>query len=146
MNYHVLVRTLRISCALILLLTSPLMAALPPLVSVNVSPSVVDRNRLQPAQFTISLSAPAPRDIAVVFYMSGTARFGFDYTLSGNFNRSGEIVIPAGQVFTTVTLQPRGLDARFARESAVMNLLHDNQNVHTYRLGSPTGATVILEL
>jgi hypothetical protein len=131
---------------LILLLTGPLMAAIPPLVSVNAAPSVVDRNRLQPAQFTISLSAPASRDIGVVFYMSGTARFGFDYTLSGNFNRSGEIVIPTGQTFTTVTLHPRGLDARFARESAVMNLLHDVQSVHTYGLGSPAQATVILEL
>jgi hypothetical protein len=141
-----LARTLRISCALILLLAGPLMAALPPLVSVNVSPSIVDRETLQPAQFTISLSAPAPRDIGVVFFMSGTARFGFDYVLSGNFNRSGEIVVPAGQTFTTVTLQPRRLDARFVRENALMNLVHDTLSVHTYRLGSPMRANVIIEV
>jgi hypothetical protein len=141
-----LARTLRISCALILLLAGPLMAALPPLVSVNVSPSVVDRETLQPAHFTISLSAPATRDIGVVFFMSGTARFAFDYVLSGNFTRSGEILIPAGQTSTTVTLQPRRLDARFVRENALMNLVHDTLSVHTYRLGSPTRANVIIEV
>ncbi len=129
-----------------LLLASPLMAALPPLVSVNVSPSVVNREELQPAQFIISLSAPAPRDIGVVFYMGGTARFGFDYTLSGNFSRSGAIIIPAGQTSVTVTLHPRLVDARFVQENALMNLVHDTLSVHTYRLGAPTRANVILEV
>jgi hypothetical protein len=78
--------------------------------------------------------------------MSGTARLGFDYTLSGNFNRSGEIVIPAGQTSATVTLLPRTLDARFVRENALMNLVHDTQSVHTYRLGSLTRANVIIEV
>jgi len=151
MNYpHVqasfLARTLRISCALILVLASPLMAALPPLVSVSVSPSAVDREILQPAQFTIHLSAPASRDIGVVFYMSGNARFGFDYTLSGNFSNSGQIIIPAGHTSATVTLHPRTLDARFLRENALMNLVHDTLSVHTYRLGSPARANVILEV
>jgi hypothetical protein len=151
MNYlHVqassLAKTLRISCALVLLLASPLMAALPPLVSVSVSPSVVDREALQPAQFTVHLSAPAGRDIGVAFYMSGNARFGFDYTLSGNFSNSGQIVIPAGQTSATVTLHPRTLDARFLRENAMMTLVHDTLSVHTYRLGSPTRANVILEV
>jgi hypothetical protein len=141
-----LARSLTISCALILLLAGPLMAALPPLVSLTVSPSVIDRETLQPAQFTISLSAPASRNIGVVFLMSGTARFGFDYTLSGNFSNSGEIIIPAGQTSATVTLHPRLLDARFLRENAMMNLVHDTLSVHTYRLGSPTRANVILEI
>jgi hypothetical protein len=141
-----LARTLLISLALVLLLAGPLMAALPPLVSLTVSPSVIDRETLQPAQFTISLSAPASRPIGVVFFMSGTARFGFDYTLSGNFSNSGEIIIPAGQTSTTVTLHPRLLDARFRQENALMNLVHDTLSVHTYRLGSPTRANVILEV
>ena len=141
-----LARSLTISCALILLLAGPLMAALPPLVSLTVSPSVIDREALQPAQFTLSLSAPASRDIGVVFFMSGTARFGFDYTLSGNFSNGGMIVIPAGQTSATVTLHPRLLDARFRRENAMMNLVHDTLSVHTYRLGAPTRANVILEV
>jgi hypothetical protein len=141
-----LARTLRISCALVLLLAGPLVAAVPPLVSVTASPPVVNREILQSAQFTITLSAPAPRDIGVVFYMSGTARFGFDYTLGGNFTRSGEIVILAGQTSATVTLHPRLQDARFPRENALMNLVHDTRSVHTYRLGSPTRANVILEV
>ena len=141
-----LARTLRISCALILVLAGPLMAALPPLVSVNVSPSVVDRETLQPAHFSLSLSAPAARDIGVVFYMTGNARLGFDYTLSGNFNRLGEIVIPAGQTSATVTLYPLRLDARFVRENALMNIVHDTLSVHTYRLGAPTRANVIIEI
>jgi hypothetical protein len=107
---------------------------------------VVNREAVQPAQSTISLSAPAPREIGVVFFMSGNARFGFDYTLSGNFNRSGEIIIPAGQTSATVTLQPRLVDARFLKENAMMNIVHDTENVHTYRLGSPTRANVILEV
>lgn len=127
-------------------MAGPLTAALPPLVSVSVSPSVVDREILQPAQFTISLSAPAPRDIGVVFFMSGNARFGFDYTISGNFSNSGQIVIPAGHTSATVTLHPRTLDARFLQENALMNLVHDTLSVHTYRLGSPTRANVILEV
>lgn len=122
------------------------MAAAPPLVSVNVAPSVVNRELMQPGQFTINLSAPAPRDIGIVFYMSGNARFGFDYTLSGNFSRSGAIIVPAGQTSVTVTLNPRILDARFVQENAVMNLVHDTLSVHTYRLGSPTRASVILEV
>ena len=141
-----LAKALPISCALILFLAGPLMAALPPLVSVNVSPSVVNREELQPAQFTVSLSSPAPRDIGVVFFMGGTARFGFDYTLAGNFSRSGAIVIPAGQTSVTVTLHPRQVDARFLQETAVMNIVHDTLSVHTYRLGSPTRAGVILEV
>jgi hypothetical protein len=141
-----LARALRISCVLTLFLAGPLMAALPPLVSVNVSPSVVNRDMLQPAQFTISLSAPAPRDIGVVFFMGGNARFGFDYTLGGNFSRSGAIIVPAGQTSVTVTLHPRLVDARFVRENALMNIVHDTLSVHTYRLGSPTRANVILEV
>ncbi len=117
-----------------------------PQVSVTVSPTIVDREVLQTAQFTISLSAPASRDIGVVLFMWGTARFGFDYVLNGNFNHAGEIVIPAGQTSTTVTLQPRTLDARFARESAVMNLVHDVRSVHTYSLGSPTRANVTIAI
>jgi hypothetical protein len=133
-----------ISCALLLLFASHLAAALPPLVSVNVSPSEVDRSILQPAQFTISLSAPAPRDIGVVFFMSGNARFGGDYFISGNFSRSGAIIIPAGQTSATVTLHPRTVDARSLRENATMNIVHDTLSVHTYRLGSPTRANVTL--
>src|ERR1700761_1555125 len=55
------------------LFSNVLTAASLPLVSVNVSPSAVDRENLQPAEFTISLSAPAAHDIGVVFYMTGTA-------------------------------------------------------------------------
>ncbi len=133
-------------CALVLS-GGALMAAPLPLVSVTVSPSTVNRENLQPAQFTISLSAPASHDIGVVFFMTGTARLGFDYTLIGNFNRTGQtIIIPAGQTFVTVTLQPRTLDARFVRENAMMNLVHDLQVPHTYSLGSLTRANVIIQV
>ncbi len=120
-----------------------LTAAPNPSVSVFASPSTIDRESLQPAYYTISLSAPASRDVAVVFYMTGTARLNFDYTLSGNFV-GGQIVIPAGQTATTVTLRPLRLDAHLIRETASMNLVHDTRVPHTYALGSPIRATVTL--
>ena len=123
-----------------------LSAAPLPLVSVTASPSTVDPEIQQPAQYTISLSAPASRDIGVVFYMSGTARLGVDYFLSGNFNGSGQIVIPAGQTFTTVTLTPRAGDTHAVRENALMNLVHDTRSVHTYALGFPFRADVIITI
>jgi hypothetical protein len=143
---HITHLHLPISFALILFVAGPLMAALPPLVSVSVFPSVIDPEIVQPAQFTITLSAPAPKDIGIVFSMSGNGRFGLDYTISGNFNHSGEILIPAGQTVATVTLTPRVGDGHSRRENATMNLFHDNDVPHTYRLGSPTRANVILEI
>jgi hypothetical protein len=129
-------------CALTLI-SGGLQAASPPLVSVTASPSIVDRETLQSAFFTIHLSAPASHNIGVVFYMTGTARLGFDYVLSGNFV-GGQIVIPAGQTSTTITLSPIRLDARFIRENALINLLHDTRVPHTYALGSAVKANVIL--
>lgn len=143
---HITHLQLRISFALILFVAGPLMAALPPLVSVTVSPSVIDPEIVQPAHFTISLSAPASKDIGIVFSMSGNARFGVDYTISGNFNHFGEILIPAGQTIATVTLTPRAGDTHAQRENATMNLFHDNDVPHTYRLGAPTRATVVLQI
>ena len=135
-----LLKFLGLLCA-VTLLSGGLTASSVPQVSVTVSPSMINRVRLDSAQFTLSLSAPAPHDTGVAFFMSGTAHLNRDYVLSGNFNTSGQIVIPAGQTSSVVTLHTLFVDPSPVSSSATMNLLHDNT---PYVFSGPKSATVLL--
>src|SRR5947209_6846609 len=110
-----------------------------PLVNVSVSPDPIT-NENQEATFTLSLSAPATHPIAVAFVMTGLAVQGFDYVLLGNFNKSGQAVIPAGQSCTIVTLHTLDDDPNPFREFATLNVV----NGARYHVGSPTRASIFI--
>jgi hypothetical protein len=110
-----------------------------PLVSVSASPFPIT-NENEEATYTLTLSAPSSRNVGVAFVMSGTAIQGFDYVLIGNFNRSGQVLIPAGQTSATVTLHTLPDDGFPAREIATFNVI----NAARYHIGSPSHANVII--
>src|SRR4051812_11079277 len=91
------------ACALVLLFLASHLSAATPLASVDVSPSPIT-SAYQDAVFTVTLSEPTSRGIAIAFFMSGGARSGSDYLLFGNFDGRGHIIIPAGETSATVTL------------------------------------------
>ena len=110
-----------------------------PLVSVSSSPfSITNEN--EEATYTLTLSAPAARNVGVTFVMTGTAIPGFDYVLLGVFNKFGQIVIPAGQSSATVTLHTLPDEGYPAREIATLNVLNGSR----YHIGSPSHADVII--
>ena len=111
-----------------------------PLVSISSSGSPIT-NENQEATYTVNLSPPAPRNIGVAFVMTGSAVQGFDYILLGNFNKSGQILIPAGQASVTVTLHTVPDEGFPAREIATLNLL----NGARYHLGSPRHADIVIQ-
>lgn len=110
-----------------------------PLVSVSSSPSPIT-NENEEATYTLNLSAPAPRNIGVAFVMTGSAVQGFDYVLIGAFNKSGQVVIPAGQLSATVTLHTLADDGYPAQEIATFNVI----NGARYHIGSPGHANIVI--
>jgi hypothetical protein len=110
-------------------------------VSVSVSPSPITSANDE-AIFTISLSEPTSRTLGVAFFMTGGARSRTDYLLIGNFDKYGQIIVPAGETSTTVTLHTLFRDPSLLQLQAVMNLRHGGH----YRLEAPKHAQVIIEL
>ena len=107
-------------------------------VSVSVSPSnITDQG--EEATFTISLSEPASRKIAVRFALSGNSVAGRDYVLFGDLKR-GRIIIQPGQTFATVTLHTFDGDGP-AFEFATLHIIGGER----YSVGSPSHATVRIE-
>jgi hypothetical protein len=129
----------KISLCFLSLLAAGNLFAGSPLVSVSASPfSITNEN--EEATYTLTLSAPATRNVSVAFFMTGSAVPGFDYILLGNFNKSGQVVIPAGQSSATVTLHTLPDEGYPAREIATLNVL----NAARYHIGSPSRADVII--
>ena len=111
-----------------------------PSVTVTASPTRIT-NQGDEAVYTFTLSSPAPRSIAIDFIMSGTASIGADYALLGNFNKLGQVVIPAGQTSAMVTLHAFVEDVEeLPRETSVLNLL----NGRGYHVRSPSQAQVMI--
>src|SRR4051794_3989239 len=77
-------------------------------VSVSVSPMMIT-NQGDEAIFTLTVSPPATRELRVKIFLSGTARPGA-YELFGNFNSIGQVVIPAGDSQSFVTLRALGIN------------------------------------
>jgi hypothetical protein len=103
---------------------------------VTVSVSATRIHRGANATFTISASTMNPSQVTTVLYaMSGTARPGIDYGLSGVF---GEVDIPAGASSTTVTLHAR-MRAKSGEKATLTVMPGEN-----YTLSSPTKATVTI--
>ncbi len=110
-----------------------------PSISVTVAPQTVT-NEGEEATLTFTLSAPASRKIAMSFFLSGGASLGSDYVLIGNFNKSGQLIIPAGQTSVTVTLYTlvEDIEDGGGIELAALDILDGPR----YRVGSPSQAIV----
>jgi sugar lactone lactonase YvrE len=103
---------------------------------VTASVSAARIHRGANATFTISASTMNPSQVTTVLYaMSGTAKRGIDYRLSGVF---GEVDIPAGASSTTVTLHARMRAISGAK--ATLTVLPGAN----YTLSSPRKATVTI--
>jgi hypothetical protein len=90
----------------------------PPFVRVGISPAVIHEGA--DTTFIISASSVNPsRPITVRYSMSGRARRGADYTLTGTL---GQAVIPAGASFTTVVLHAFTDAIRERNETAIMTI------------------------
>jgi hypothetical protein len=111
-----------------------------PTITVSVTPTTIS-NVGEDAIFTLTLSSPASRKIAVNFVLTGTAQQGSDYLLTGNFNQSGQIVIPSGQSSAMVTLHSYDDDSPIKSETAIFNLLGGDR----YHVGRPNHATLTIE-
>jgi hypothetical protein len=108
-----------------------------PLVSVSAPPGFIT-NDGQEAVYTLTLSAPASRNIGLNFVMTGSALQGFEYVLLGQFNKTGQIVIPAGQTSATVTLHTLSDDPTLFQEIATLNILNGTR----YHIGFPNHASI----
>jgi sugar lactone lactonase YvrE len=103
---------------------------------VTVSVSATRIHRGANATFTISASTMNPSQVTTVLYaMSGTAKPGIDYRLSGVF---GKADIPAGASSTTVTLHAR-MRAISGAKATLTVMPGEN-----YTLSSPRKATVTI--
>jgi hypothetical protein len=109
-------------------------------VSVSVSPSTIT-NEGDESSVTLTVSPPASRPINVNLVLTGTAALGSDFVLIGNFNRSHQVVIPAGQPTATVTLHSIYDDDGAFNEFVVFNVIGGKR----YRVGSPSHAQVTIE-
>ncbi len=136
-------KTQCVSSTLILLALAAFTSASPvraQSVSVSASPSTIT-NEGEEATITLTVSPPSSRNIAVNFVMTGTAALGSDYVLIGEFNKAGQVVIPAGQSTSMITLHSLYDDDATGSETAVFNILGGKR----YRVGSPSRAQVTIE-
>jgi hypothetical protein len=107
-----------------------------PTISVIASPTTI--NEGGSATFTIRASTVNPsQPITVRYSMTGRARVGTDYTLSGVF---GQAQIPAGASSTTVVLQALTDSIGEKNEKAKMKLVRGA----SYRLSKPKKAKVTI--
>jgi hypothetical protein len=114
--------------------TSPPTAT--PRVTVSVSANRISQGA--DATFTISVSTMNPSQVTTVHYaMSGKARSGTNYTLSGV---SGEADIPAGASSTTVTLHALNAPMRRKSARATMTIMPGPD----YTLSNPKRASVAI--
>jgi hypothetical protein len=110
-----------------------------PQVSVSAPPGFIT-NENQESVFTLTLSAPASRNIGVTFVMTGSAAQGFEYALIGKFNNTGQAVIPAGKTSVAITLHTLPNGPNVAQETATLNILNGTR----YHIGFPNHATILI--
>jgi hypothetical protein len=109
-----------------------------PTPKVSVSLSSTQTNEGTSATFTISALTINPFQATTVQYaMSGKAKFGIDYTLSGVF---GQATIPAGASSTTVVLQALADTVKEKNKKATLRLSAGP----TYKLSKRKTATVTI--
>lgn len=113
-----------------------------PSISVMVTPQHIT-NEGEEATFTFTLSEPAGRKIAVTFFLNGGATIGEDYVLIGKFNKSAQLVIPAGQTSATITLHTLVEDIEDDPQPEFVGL--DIADGPRYRVGSPSQAVIRIQ-
>jgi hypothetical protein len=128
-----------LASVLSVMMATVLVAGGGPSISVSVSPSTIT-NEGQDATYTLTLSSPATRRIAVNFIMLGTATLGSDYVLTGNFH-SGRVMISPGQSSVSVMLHTFNDDVVVRQETAAFAILGGDR----YRVGSPSQAIVAID-
>src|SRR6267143_1341589 len=101
----------------------------------------VSASAVRAQSVSVSVSPPPSRNIAVNLIMTGTAALGGDYVLIGDFNRAGQVIIPAGQSTSTITLHSLYDDDGRFNETAIANIVGGRR----YRVGSPSHAQVTIE-
>src|SRR5262249_36103664 len=88
-----------------------------PTMRVSVSPTSVTEG--SDVTFTVSASSTVSQPVTVSYLMHGTAINGTDYNLTGT---AGQVTIPAGQSFATITLHSIADHVFEKSETAVMAL------------------------
>ena len=114
-----------------------------PIISVTVSPDRIT-NEGEDAAFTFTLSAPAPRRILLNFLISGfpVEVPDSDFVLVGNFNKFGQLIIPAGQTTATIVLHSFVEDVEApSTENFVLEIVNGGR----YRVGSPSRAELHID-
>jgi hypothetical protein len=109
-------------------------------VSVSASPISIT-NEGEESTITLTVAPPPSRNIAVNLIMTGTAALGSDYVLIGDFNKAGQVIIPAGQSTSMITLHSLYDDDGGFNEAAVFNVVGGKR----YRVGSPSHVQVTIE-
>jgi len=110
-------------------------------ISVSASPTVITNAGDQSA-ITFTVSPPSPVTLSVRFVLTGTASYGSDYVMTGDFTRLGEFIIPAGHSTATMTLYSFYDDDRPGTfESVFVTVLKGKR----YRVGSPSRTQVTIE-
>ncbi|MFO7907859.1 MAG: Calx-beta domain-containing protein, partial [Pirellulaceae bacterium] len=89
---------------------------------------------------TASLSEVSGRDIVVPLSFSGTATAGADYS----FQSPAEILIPAGSLSASGTLDLIDDDAMEAAETIVVEMLASEQAELSSQIGQPTSVSLII--
>jgi hypothetical protein len=98
-------------------------------------------NEGQDSTITFTVSPPSSKNLGINIGFTGSATPGSDYTLAGQFNRSGQVFILAGQSSVTLTLHSFYDDDPKFRETAIINILGGSG----YRIGSPSRTTVTIQ-
>ena len=114
-----------------------------PVISVTVSPNQIT-NEGEEAVFTFTLSAPAPRRILLNYLISGFPIEvpDSDFVLVGNFNKFGQLVIPAGQTTATIILHTFVEDVEApSSEHFVLQIVNGGR----YRVGSASSAELHID-
>src|SRR5713101_5379959 len=109
----------------------------PPPTVTGVSASPTQIHQGQSATYTVTVSSAVFQSVTVNYSMSGTAKLGSDYTLSGT---PGKVTIPGGQTSGTVTLNAAPNKALKMKKTAIMTL----QPGAGYKLGKSKTATVTI--
>src|SRR5580765_5086585 len=83
-----------------------------------------------------SQNSPIDIDLTVRLSLSGTAQNGLDYSEVGN-----SLVIPAGQLYTSVIIKPREAIQAQGSQTIVLNI----EPGEDYSVALPGAATVLLQ-
>jgi hypothetical protein len=109
-----------------------------PVVSIAVTPAIVQEGHS--STFTISATANTVRPLTINYSLSGKARFGDDYDLSGGLGQTGQVVIPSGANSVVIIVNAFADSIREKNEDAVMTL----NSGAGYALSSTKSAALII--